>query len=333
MDTIWRNAAKKMRTRAASRITAISTTTTVKNLPAASPTAFDPETGTLEELEQMSQRLQRDWPKEDGIPFPPDMLKTLRVLRAAVIARDARKRPMTAETPEQPASAEPVEAAAETASKKAEKKRRLRKKRATAHTTASPTAITNPPATTTIVSNPQTTADCSSNQIGTDIATAAPNTSSDRYNTAHPEQLHSLLTAAAPTMLDVTPYLCKTDPNPADYSLADIKEVLTRVRKRHGQTGTPILESIQEITEALKRAVRARDATVSPQTITKPITVFEPNTTPIPAPSPLIVEIPTPAPAHTPNSNLITTFELDTATPTPISGPCYLSTLKYSKCW
>ena len=107
--------------RAASRITTISTTTTVENLPAASPTAFDPETGTLEELEQTSQRLQRDWPKEDGIPFPPDMLETLRALRAAVIARDARKRPTTAETPEQPTSAELVEAAAETASKKAEK--------------------------------------------------------------------------------------------------------------------------------------------------------------------------------------------------------------------
>jgi hypothetical protein len=50
--------------------------------------AFDPETGTLEELEQTSQRLQWDWPKEDGIPFLPDILEMLRALRAAVIARE-----------------------------------------------------------------------------------------------------------------------------------------------------------------------------------------------------------------------------------------------------
>ena len=93
MDTIWRNAAKKVRARekqAASR-TPASFTPAVENPPTTAPTTapvptfFDPETGTLEELERTSQRLQRDWPKEDGIPFPPDMLEMLRVLRAAVI--------------------------------------------------------------------------------------------------------------------------------------------------------------------------------------------------------------------------------------------------------
>ena len=99
MDDIWKNAAKKVRARekrAASHITATSTTA-VKSLPTVSPpttpppTAFDPETGTLEELEQTSQRLQWDWPKEDGIPFPVNILEMLRALRVAVIVQDTRK--------------------------------------------------------------------------------------------------------------------------------------------------------------------------------------------------------------------------------------------------
>jgi hypothetical protein len=141
MDTIWRNAAKKVRARekqAASHITTTSTTA-VANLPATAPTTapprtfFDCKTGTLEELEQTSHRLQRDWPKEDGIPFPAEILETLKALRVAVITRDAGR--STAITPVQTvqiASPESTQLAAETSSKKAEKKRRLREKRAAA---------------------------------------------------------------------------------------------------------------------------------------------------------------------------------------------------------
>ena len=81
---------------AASHITATSTTAS-KSLPTASlptiplPTAFNPKMGTLEELEQTSQRLQWDWPKEDGIPFPVNILEMLRALRVAVIVQDTRK--------------------------------------------------------------------------------------------------------------------------------------------------------------------------------------------------------------------------------------------------
>jgi CHASE2 domain-containing sensor protein len=250
MDNIWKNAARKQRAcdlRDATAKLALTApvhttdTTTLHQKPVTVTTApswCDPETVTLEQIDKNSRRLQQDWPKEDGIPFPPNMLETLRASRAAVIARDTRRGSST-------------QADAEAILRKAEKKRCLREKRATAHTTASPTVIANPPATATIVSNPPTTADCSSNQIGTNIATAAPSTSSDGYNTAHPEQLYSLLTAAALTMLDVTPDPCKTDPNPADYSLNDIEQTICKIRKCHEKMGALVPESVQETAEAL----------------------------------------------------------------------------------
>ena len=324
MDTIWRNAAKKMRAReerAASRIT---TTTTVENPPA----AFDPETGTLEELEQTSQRLQRDWPKEDGIPFPPDMLETLRALRAAVIARDARKRHTTAETPEQPASAESVEAAVETTSKKAEKKRRLREKRAAARTTALPTIVENPPVTIAIVSNIPITADYSPNPIGAvitattpklgTIASAPPNASPYAYTTTRPEQLYSLLAAPTSATINGTADLWEIAPNPADYSLNDIEEIVRKIRKRHEKTRAPVPESVQETADALRRAVQARDAAVSTQTATDPIAHFNSDTT-VPTPTPTSAPVPTPAlppPAET-STPSSTPIGSDTAAPAP----------------
>jgi hypothetical protein len=141
MDTIWRNTAKKVRTcekQAASRTIAPSTpaaanppTTAPTTVPP--PTFFDPETRTLEELEQTSHRLQRDWPKEDGIPFPAEILETLKALKVAVITQDAER--STAITPVQTVqimSPELTQPAAKTSSKKAEKKCCLREKRALA---------------------------------------------------------------------------------------------------------------------------------------------------------------------------------------------------------
>jgi hypothetical protein len=91
------------------------------------------------------------------------------------------------------------------------------------------------------------------------------------YDTAQPEQLYNILTATTPTLTNGTADLWERAPNPADYSLEDIEEVLRKVRKWHRRTGTPVPELLQENTKALRRTVRARDATVSTQTTTKPI--------------------------------------------------------------
>src|SRR6266436_4442511 len=144
MDNIWKNATKKLRARdlrnAAVKPTPatpalITGTTTLHQKPATittTPNWCDPETVTLEQIDENSCRLQRDWPKEDGIPFPAEILETLRALRAAVIIRDARR--STVITPVrtvQVVSPESTQPPANTLSKKAEKKRRLREKRAT----------------------------------------------------------------------------------------------------------------------------------------------------------------------------------------------------------
>jgi hypothetical protein len=254
MDDIWKNAAKKLRARNAA-VQSTPALTTGATMLHQKPTTFtmtpnwcDPEHVTLEQIDENSCRLQRDWPKEDGIPFPPDMLETFSALKVAVIARDTRQ----------------AEAAA---LKKAEKKRRLREKRATVHISASPTVIANPPATATIVSTAPTTADCSPNRIGVDITTAIskpctnasapppPNISPDAYSTAHPEQLCKLLITAPPTLIDRTADLREIVPSPADYSLDDIEMAIRKIRKRNGRMGTPVPESIEENADLLRRAV------------------------------------------------------------------------------
>ena len=103
MDDIWKNATKKLRTRNLRNATVepIPTapaltigTTTLHQEPVTITTApnwCDPDTVTLEQIDENSCRLQRDWPKEDGIPFPAEILEMLRALRVAVITRDARR--------------------------------------------------------------------------------------------------------------------------------------------------------------------------------------------------------------------------------------------------
>jgi hypothetical protein len=309
MDDIWKNAAKKLRARDLSNaaVELIPTAPITITTAVTTPKWCDPRTVTLAQIDENSCRLQRDWPKEDGIPFPAEILETLEALKVAVISRDAgRSLTITPVRPVQTASPESSQPSTNTILKKAEKKRRLREKRAAAHPTA--IIVANSPATATIVSNPPTTADCSSNQIGTNIATAiprfptiataAPNTSSDGYTTAHPERLYSLLTATAPTVLDVTPNLCKTDPNPADYSLNDIELIVRKIQKRHEIMGAPVPESVQETAEALTRAIQARDADVSTQTGTDAIVTFESDTA-----------TPAPTPARTPSPTLTTTMD------------------------
>ena len=89
MDNIWKNAARKLRARDLHNTTIEPTPTAPDTVTAAAlpvPSWCDPKTLTLELIDENSHQLQRDWPKEDGIPFPPDMLETLEALRAAVIA-------------------------------------------------------------------------------------------------------------------------------------------------------------------------------------------------------------------------------------------------------
>src|SRR6202034_2967681 len=106
------------------------------------------------QIDENSCRLQRDWHKEDGIPFPAEILETLRALKVTVISRDAKR--STVITPiwtVQVASPESTQPATNTILKKAEKKQHLREKHAAANITASPTVITNPPTAITIISN------------------------------------------------------------------------------------------------------------------------------------------------------------------------------------
>ena len=93
----------------------------------------------------------------------------------------------------------------------------------------------NPPAAITAVSNTPITAERSSTQTGGDTtpksspAPAIPCVSRDAYNTTQPEQLYSLLMAVPSTVTNGTTDLWEIAPDPADYSLADIEEVLTKV--------------------------------------------------------------------------------------------------------
>ena len=337
MDNIWKNAARKQRAcdlRDATAKLALTApvhttdTTTLHQKPitvTTAPSWCDPETVTLEQIDENSRRLQQDWPKEDGIPFPPDMLETLRALRAAVIARDTRRGSST-------------QADAEAISRKAEKKRRLREKRAAAHTTALPAIVENPSATATIVSNAPTTADSSPIQIRADAApescpaSALPCVSRDTYDTARPETLYNLLvTAIATPGCDTVDALADraetvTEPlEPADYSLTDIETALQKIRKRHGRTGTAVPESIQENAELLRRAVRARDTTVPTQITTEPITGFDSDTTapaPTPTPAPVSTAAQTPVPVPIPTS----TPALDSTT-TPAPNPSSTTTI------
>jgi hypothetical protein len=52
----------------------------------------DPETVTLEQIDENSHQLLQEWPKEDGIPFSREILETLRDLKLKVLAQDAEKR-------------------------------------------------------------------------------------------------------------------------------------------------------------------------------------------------------------------------------------------------
>ena len=52
---------------------------------------YDPETITLELIEETTQWLLQEWPKEDGIPFPSEVFQTLKDLKLKVWAQDAKQ--------------------------------------------------------------------------------------------------------------------------------------------------------------------------------------------------------------------------------------------------
>src|SRR5882762_2451917 len=104
MDNIWKNAAKKQRALDLRNATAKSTlmapvrttnTITSHQKPVTATTTphwCDPETVTLKQIDEHSRRLLREWPKEDGIPFPREILEMLRDIKLKVLARDAERR-------------------------------------------------------------------------------------------------------------------------------------------------------------------------------------------------------------------------------------------------
>ena len=204
------------------------------------PAPTEEDMNTVRKIDAQLAYMEQNWAETQSGPFPEGIRNAIADLRASLEKRDTDAAP----------ASEPPDLAGDVRNVTA------------AHMTASPTVITNSPTTATIVSNMPTTADCSLNQTGTNITTAipelpavptaAPSTSSDGYTTAQPEQLYSLLTAAPSTVTNRTADPSETVPNPADYSLGDIEEVLLRIRKRHGRTGIPVPGSVQETAETLR---------------------------------------------------------------------------------
>ena len=103
MDNIWKNAAKKQRARDLCNTTVKTTpaipalttdTTTLHQKPVTTTTTpkwCNPETVTLEQIDKNTRRLLWEWPKDNGTPFPIEILEVLRDLKLRVRARDVEK--------------------------------------------------------------------------------------------------------------------------------------------------------------------------------------------------------------------------------------------------
>ena len=100
MNNIWKNAAKKQHARDLRNTTvkptpALTTdTTTLHQKPVTTTTTpkwCNPETVTLEQIDENTRRLLREWPKDNGTPFPMEILEVLRDLKLRVRAQDAEK--------------------------------------------------------------------------------------------------------------------------------------------------------------------------------------------------------------------------------------------------
>ena len=99
MDNIWWKAAKKLHTRDPSdtrvkqnlKAHTASTKTAAPHQVVSPPSWCNPETVTLEQIDENTRCLLREWPKDNGIPFPREILKILQDLKLKVRAQDEKR--------------------------------------------------------------------------------------------------------------------------------------------------------------------------------------------------------------------------------------------------
>ena len=99
MDDIWWKAAKKLCTHDPSdtrvkqnpKAHTASTKTTAPHQVVSPPSWCNPETVTLEQINENTHHLLREWPKDNGILFPREILKILQDLKSKVRARDEKR--------------------------------------------------------------------------------------------------------------------------------------------------------------------------------------------------------------------------------------------------
>ena len=106
MDDIWRNVVKTLcahnlldtRVEQIPNTPTASTKTTAHQ--AISPLSWcNPETVTLEQVDENTHHLLREWPKDDGIPFPREILRVLQDLKLKVRAQEKRAQVTVSPTP------------------------------------------------------------------------------------------------------------------------------------------------------------------------------------------------------------------------------------------
>ena len=99
MDDIWRKAVKKLCTHDPSdtrvkqnlKAHTASTKTTAPHQVVSPPSWCNPETVTLEQINENTHHLLREWPKDNRILFPREILKILQDLKSKVRARDKKR--------------------------------------------------------------------------------------------------------------------------------------------------------------------------------------------------------------------------------------------------
>ena len=99
MDDIWQKAAKKLcthdlldtRVKQSLNRPTTSTKTPTSHQTVSPPSWCNPETVTLEQIDENTRRLLREWLKDNGIPFPREILKILQDLKSKVRVQDEKR--------------------------------------------------------------------------------------------------------------------------------------------------------------------------------------------------------------------------------------------------
>ena len=99
MDNIWQKVAKKLRARDPfnTRVKqnpntpTASTKTTAPHQAVSPPSCCNPETVTFEQIDENTCCLLREWPRDNGILFPREILKFLQDLKSKVRAQDEKR--------------------------------------------------------------------------------------------------------------------------------------------------------------------------------------------------------------------------------------------------